>query len=170
MTDKMADEAAVSGAPTFPLPGESVLVSPAALVIILPLPPKALSPNARKHWTGRAEEARTYRQHAWAMARVALWPDAQPGAGVRKRPLRTPVLVDVIATYRIKRKRDEDNLTASLKPAFDGLVDAGLIPDDSSEYLRINSVTIRVDPKHRGDGLRLLLWEAPLANTEEEKG
>lgn len=103
------------------------------------------------------------------MARNAIV-DVAKGWSALNFGLRTPVLVDVIATYRIKRQRDEDNLTASLKPAFDGIVDAGLIPDDSSEYLRINSVTIRVDPKHRGDGLRLLLWEASLANTEEEKG
>lgn len=165
----MGDEAAEpAGRSVLPSSESAALVqttSPAALVIILPLPPKALSPNARKHWTGRAEAASTYRQHAWAMTRNAMHERAKveqatsfPGP---LRPLRAPVLVDIIATYRIHRRRDEDNLYASVKPALDGIVDAGLIPDDSSEYLRINSVTIRIDPKHRGDGLRLLLWEAP---------
>ncbi len=130
--------------------------SPAA-VLILPLPPKALSPNARKEWYQRSGVVANYRMHARVEALNAV---RLPGTRWPTLPLLTPVLVNVIATYRIKRKRDEDNLLASLKPAFDGIVDAGLIPDDNEKYLRINSVSIRVDPKLRGDGLRLLLWEA----------
>lgn len=168
----MGDEAAEpAGRSVLPSSESAALVqttSPAALVIILPLPPKGLSPNARPaHWGQRSPRIAECRQHARFTSLNAVRP---AGGDWPSLPLRTPVLVDVIATYRIRRRRDSDNLLASCKPIFDGIVDAGLIPDDSSEYLRINSVTIRVDPKHRGDGLRLLLWEAPLANTEEEKG
>ncbi len=130
--------------------------SPAA-TLILPLPPKALSPNARRHFYERAEAVRDYRLLTNLTAR-----NVRTGGKIMGQYsfLRAPILVDVIATYRFKRRRDEDNLRASLKPCWDGLVDAGLILDDTPEYINVNSVSIRVDPKHRGDGLRLLLWEA----------
>ncbi|ORI13451.1 hypothetical protein [Rhodococcus sp. 1168] len=39
--------------------------------------------------------------------------------------------------YRPKttRRRDTDNLTATAKPIYDGLVDFGLVPDDTPEYM-----------------------------------
>lgn len=33
------------------------------------------------------------------------------------------------------RPRDEDNLMAAMKPAYDGIVSAGLVTDDSSQYV-----------------------------------
>lgn len=34
--------------------------------------------------------------------------------------------------FKDKRRRDRDNLLASLKAAFDGIADAGIVSDDSS--------------------------------------
>lgn len=35
----------------------------------------------------------------------------------------------------LNRRRDEDNLIPTLKPLIDGLVDAGITPDDGSRYI-----------------------------------
>lgn len=34
-----------------------------------------------------------------------------------------------------RRRRDTDNLTATAKPIYDGLVDYGLVPDDTPRYM-----------------------------------
>ena len=47
-----------------------------------------------------------------------------------------------------KRKRDDVNHLAMLKPAYDGLVDAGLLAGDDSERLTTLSPTFRIDRKH----------------------
>ena len=34
-----------------------------------------------------------------------------------------------------RRRRDEENIVATLKPYCDGLVDAGLVPDDTPQFM-----------------------------------
>lgn len=89
----------------------------------LPLPPKALSPNARTHWAVKSRAVKAYRFCAQMAARKA-WDDAG-----------SPLLeADIVCVFhfRDKRRRDRDNLLASLKAAFDGMADAGIVSDDSS--------------------------------------
>jgi len=50
-----------------------------------------------------------------------------------------------------RRMRDPMNLTASSKPAIDGLVDAGLVPNDTDEFVHENTPVI-----HYGPGVRRL--------------
>lgn len=53
------------------------------------------------------------------------------------------------------RRRDTDNLVATLKPLCDGLVDYGLVPDDTPEFMAKPEPIIH---KHeRGDKPRLWL-------------
>jgi crossover junction endodeoxyribonuclease RusA len=87
--------------------------------VTLPLPPKQLSPNARVHWAVKAKAVKQYREDArWAVINHCHyhWPAAE-----------------VQATFYHSRnaRRDKDNLLSSLKAAFDGLVDGGLLSDDS---------------------------------------
>lgn len=42
-------------------------------------------------------------------------------------------------------RRDEGNMIHSQKPAIDGIVKAGLIVDDSWQYLSTGSVTVEID-------------------------
>lgn len=89
----------------------------------LPLPPKVLSPNARCHWAVKSRAVKGYRFAAKAIASAAR--DASD----------TPFPeADVLCVFRFKdrRRRDRDNLLASLKAAFDGIADAGIVADDSS--------------------------------------
>lgn len=93
-------------------------------VWLLP-PPAALSPNARVSRWERMKAARGYREAARVQA-----------LDVRNRrstayPLTPPVRVVVTFGLPDRRRRDWDNLIAALKPAFDGLVDARLLADDS---------------------------------------
>lgn len=90
----------------------------------LPLPPSVLSPNARPHWAAKAKAAKAYR-FAARMAATAVWPVYAPSLDE----------ADVVCVFRFpikgKRNRDRDNLLASMKAAFDGIADAGVVRNDS---------------------------------------
>jgi len=93
-----------------------------SVTITLPLPPEALKPNARPHWSRKARAAKAYRKRAWASTLAAT------GAGLPERWRRASV--QVVAFFPTARHPDPDNLIASLKAAFDGIADAGLIAND----------------------------------------
>lgn len=97
------------------------------VVIDLPLPSRTLSPNGRAHWRTKAKAVSKYRDAAYLVAK-----QAQCGAW-RRWGL---AVARVTFHWPDDIRRDEDNAVASLKPAFDGLVDAGLIIDDSTRVLR----------------------------------
>lgn len=89
--------------------------------ISLPLPHPSLSPNSRKHWATKARWVKTFRDLARIAAIEAMpcsphWPSAT---------------VRCTFTFPDRRKRDADNLLASMKSAFDGLADAGIVANDS---------------------------------------
>lgn len=108
-----------------------------SVTIELPLPHPKLNPNRSRglHWAAKSKLARSYRD---ACGLLAL--EAQRGSKRRW----TRATISVAAYYETPRRRDADNLIASLKPAFDGLVDAGLLADDSG--VTIGAVTMAVDP------------------------
>ena len=89
--------------------------------ITIPVPPRILSPNYRGHWAPISAAKKQYRETCRYLALSAMGTD-RPGW---ER-----------ATYTVewytptKRTPDEDNASASLKAAFDGLQDAGLIAND----------------------------------------
>jgi hypothetical protein len=51
--------------------------------------------------------------------------------------------------HKKQRPRDEGNAIQALKPAVDGLVDAGLFFDDSHRYVEYGKY-VRVDPQDAG--------------------
>lgn len=81
------------------------------------------SANARLHW---AEKAR----------RTKLWRD---GACVRARANRIPPLqrARVVIEWLPPdlRRRDPGNISGAAKAICDGLVDAGVLPDDDAKHL-----------------------------------
>lgn len=81
-------------------------------------PPLSLSPNGRVHYMQKHRCVKAYRDHA----RVS---------GFNGRAIENPI-VCVVPIVKVKRKRDLDNILASLKPALDGLTDAGWWKDDSN--------------------------------------
>lgn len=55
------------------------------------------------------------------------------------QPIETPVNITIQNTYPCKRRRDPDNII--MKFILDGIVEAGIIPDDTFEH--INSIIIK---------------------------
>ena len=83
------------------------------------------NPNRRLHWAVLARSRSDFRGWTKLAAKDAL---ARSGRS-DDFPLRAATLE---ATFFVKthRRRDPDNLLASLKPLVDGLVDAGVLVDD----------------------------------------
>lgn len=118
-----ADDSVTSAVMTSPVTGETVR-------IVLPLPVKRLSPNCTVATRGgrfaKARATSKYRQ----LAREAV-----EASFVESGPWERAVAT-VTFFWPDHRRRDEDNAVASLKAAYDGIVDAGLIVDDNSRHLR----------------------------------
>lgn len=55
--------------------------------------------------------------------------------------------VDVLMTWTVKdrRRRDAENPVATLKALCDGLVDAGIVPDDTPDYMVKHMPVIRYE-------------------------
>ena len=99
--------------------------------LTLPLPAKSLHPNARVHWRPKADAVRVARVAAKVRALEAV----RAAAG-DKRPLPQPPrwrTANAQVTFYApdRRRRDRDGVLTSLKAAFDGIADAGVIVDDS---------------------------------------
>jgi len=98
-----------------------------AATIILPMPPKVLTPNgrpfSRRGMIGKAVAAKKQRLKA-IEAVETLQLDTIPWDAVS---------VKYIFYHPVKRRRDDDNYIAAMKSARDGIVQAGLVADDNSE-------------------------------------
>lgn len=89
--------------------------------LTLPWPPKQLSPNARIHWATKARHAKAYKSACYAITRQAGLLPPYPTGKIALR-------LDFYAPAR--RRRDLDNLLASMKSGIDGVAWA-LGVDDS---------------------------------------
>lgn len=120
-----------------------------SVLVVLPLPPRILSPNVMTGSRGgrmkKAGATKGYRAKARRAAEEL---------GVESGPWQRAT---VAATFyhRDKRARDDVNSLAMLKPAYDGLVDAGLLVDDSARHLTTLPATFAVDRQHPRVELRI---------------
>lgn len=96
------------------------------MTVTLPFPYPELSPNARCHWREKAAAVQKYRHECKVLAMQAMRAYWLPYAFEDELP------VQAVVTFVLKDKRrhDWDNLLASIKAGIDGLVDAGVLPDD----------------------------------------
>ena len=98
------------------------------LVISLPWPPSACSPNARGHWSRKAKAAKAYRTEcAWQAAAQGareLGSDVRPDGRLH---------VHVLIVMPDKRARDMDNALAAAKSGLDGV--ASVIGVDDSRWV-----------------------------------
>ena len=105
---------------------------------------KSLSLNDRMHFRVKAKMVAKWRQET----KEALVEAGVPPCGRVKA-----TLIYIPAT---RRRRDPDNLVASFKPAVDALVDAGVVPDDTEEF--VERVWPRIlEPQPKLDGGRFFL-------------
>lgn len=96
----------------------------------LPYRTPPLSLNDRDHWAVKAAKTKEVRDAVIVLARHARIPKCER--------------IAVLLYYQpaVIRRRDAENLAGTLKPAVDGLVDVGVIPDDTPDYL--HSATCRI--------------------------
>jgi len=95
----------------------------AEYVITLPAGIPLLSLNQRLHWAACNRATQSLKKAAWAMALQAKAPSLQ----------RAEITIEYQPPDR--RRRDPDNLAPSGKACIDGLVLAGVLPDDSSAHV-----------------------------------
>jgi len=113
----------------------SLAANPDLVRLNLPWPDSRLLPNRKLHWTLKAAAARNARTVAWAIAYAEWGHDTI-----------TACTAHVTFYPPDKRRRDLDNLLRACKPYWDGMVDAGLLKDDSC--IRQISVTMGEPDKH----------------------
>ncbi len=126
------------------------------LTIHLPLPPKGCSPNEHSHWRIRAKATKEYREAAF-----------MAGFGIHQTPEWEPIRpVRLLATFdmgpstfggplgftrtHLYRPLDAANAIGSLKAAIDGLVDAGMTPSDSHEWVHWENPILNRKKKDHG--------------------
>ena len=120
------------------------------ITIDLPYEKPPLNANQRLHW---AEEARLKRKlrgdMGWLMksVRYAIEP-LQEGQKLR---------IQLVYTPASNRRRDTLNLYATLKPLVDGIVDSGIIPDDTPDYVETPEPIIKDKQKKCRHRLQLEL-------------
>ena len=110
------------------------------ITLVLPLPPKELSPNASTPWSANARwfhvnARKQYRRDVGTESMGKLMGSGT--AGTWRRFLKEKPRLRLTETYRFadKRKRDVRNLFAAFKAGEDGLVDASILPGDDDSVL-----------------------------------
>ena len=99
-------------------------------VVRLPWTKPPLSLNDRSHWRKKAADTAAVRWEACGCVRRECKTD-------RELVIRCDRVKATLTYYpRDKRRRDATNLVATYKAVIDGMVDAGVILDDTPEYLQ----------------------------------
>lgn len=94
-------------------------------IIILPWPPKECNPNKRLHWSVVAKAKAKYRRDCRLIA-----------SQLRLKSKDRALLVLLVFHPPDRRRRDRDNMLASIKGGIDGISDA-IGVDDSHFVLKI---------------------------------
>jgi Holliday junction resolvase RusA-like endonuclease len=120
---------------------------PGATEVAFEAPGRLLNLNDRMHWAQKMRLVRSWRDAAhWAAA-------SQLGTPAERRRGRSLVTVTLPVT-RMSTRRDPHNFVATVKPIIDGLVDAGIWPDDNAGWVATNeprfargtTVTVSITP------------------------
>jgi len=113
-----------------------------SITIVLPLPNRALSPNVMTGSLGgrmlKSSASKKYRR----IAREAVEAEC-----VETAPWDF-VSVSAAFYFSDARRRDQRNSEAMLKPAYDGIVDSGLVCDDDYYHMKGESTEFFVDKEN----------------------
>lgn len=88
---------------------------------------KLINANHRHHWAVKARHTREWRNLALIIARRAF--------ARRELDKLERARIEIFLHFGDKRSRDAHNYTLTGKAIVDGLVDAGLLPDDNNRHL-----------------------------------
>lgn len=109
---------------------------------------RPLTLNDRAHYMVRAAAVRRLRHEAYIQAKAA---------GI---PALERIQVEVHYVPRDRRRRDPLNLVATLKAIEDGIVDAGVIPDDTPDHSVPTMPIIQpADPAYTGPRIYAIVRE-----------
>lgn len=97
----------------------------------LPFLSPPLSENQRLHWAEKNRRVQSVKDAAHLMAVAGRLPKGLERVGITLHWQAT-----------LRRRRDKDNPTPTLKAAIDGLVRYGLVEDDDSEHVTASGVVI----------------------------
>lgn len=110
------------------------------VVIVLPLPPRVLSPNCPiASFRGRMMRASAAKRQKES-ARKAT-DEAANGMAWQRASVKANFY------HKTVRRRDDVNALAMLKAAYDGVILAGLLPDDDRSHLRTEGAEFFLDKK-----------------------
>jgi crossover junction endodeoxyribonuclease RusA len=105
-----------------------------------------LSANQRLYWRRKAEVTKAVRETtAWRVKSLNLPPATRLTVQLR------------FDTGDNRKRRDPANLCATSKPAIDGVVDSGLVPDDTPEWVEELMPAIRNGTAERGMWLEVTI-------------
>lgn len=105
-----------------------------------------MTSNDRPHWADKATRTRNVRHMAAVLARA------------RRIPRYEVVHVTAYVQYPTGGRADPGNASPTVKAAIDGLVDAGVVPDDDHTHVIGPDYRREVGKSARGThGLRLVL-------------
>ena len=107
-----------------------------AYVVTLPAGMKLLNANDRVHWRTRARITKALREAAGYSARAAQIPQLDRAT------------IQAVLHPHDKRRRDAHNWYPSFKAAIDGIVDAGVLPDDNGKHLIKVEVVLGTPVRH----------------------
>lgn len=94
------------------------------------LPPNS---NNKMHWAKRAKWVKEFKDQSYWLCKIQKLPK------MKKAKI-------IVENYTIA-PQDRDNLYSAAKPIIDGIVTAGVIPDDSEKYLDQQIRNIKVNHK-----------------------
>jgi len=94
------------------------------------LPPFSCGQNARLDKYARARAVRAYRSQ---VAYAAIDARNRSGNPAKWKGIEHAT-VDVTFVVPDNRRRDKSNMTSAFKPGLDGIVDAGILTDDSWQH------------------------------------
>ena len=111
------------------------------------------SPNEmrRAHWHTRSDQAESWR---WTAKWVGIDAINRLGWTAPKR-----ASVELVAVCATHLRRDPDNFVAACKPIIDGLVDAGVLSDDS--FAVVASLSVRQEFASKRAAVRVTVTPLP---------
>lgn len=106
------------------------------------------SSRSSGHWTDRAELTKEWRQAFWGLAKE------------QRIPALTSIGIFVQQVCRNRKRPDPGACYPAVKAAIDGLVDAGVIPDDGPDY--VDFITFWAPEVGTADALVLVVKGQPV--------
>lgn len=120
-------------------------------------PDRLMSMNDREHWRTHAGRVKTWRFWAKIVGRSYSLP---------RLNRRGPSIVTVELPVMDSRRRDPHNYHPTIKAIIDGLVDAGLWPDDTPQWVSVAEPRLIV---RRDRLVRILIDPRPLDTPKENQ-